>query len=122
VAVATVCWNAGRDVNLRLGYQQLPARLEQAWISPAGVVIGDFVDHHDRPGRNRLGIDAQTIPLALVKLDASARPLAEHAPQHIEHLLLEIYDDHRPWSPTSFAMAIENIPCRTHVHDRQLPA
>ena len=63
------------DVNLGLGHQQLPARLEAAVdFAQQPPLIRHFMDHHEGQGEVGLGIDAEAILLALVSRMRSATP------------------------------------------------
>ena len=77
-------------MNLRLGHQQFPARLEASLdFGQQPPLIRHFMDHHEGQGEVGLGIDAEAILFALMKSNSICdtghrRPL----PQHVEHLLV----------------------------------
>jgi len=67
------------DMNLGLGHQQFPARLEAGVdLAEQSSLIQDFMDHHEGQVEIGLSIDPQAVLLALVGFDAvaHARPLS----------------------------------------------
>ena len=62
-----VCWKRlARDMNLGFGHQQLPARLEASLdFAQQPPLVRHFMDHHKGQSKIDLGIDTQTILLAL---------------------------------------------------------